>query len=272
LRDKVSSAIHLKDVSFAYSERQVLNRINLKIGRGEFVALFGPIACGKTTLLMTINGLIPHAVNGRFEGSVQLMGLDTQRSAMRELAQRAGFLFQDPDSQIFSLTVKDEVEFALKNFGFRETDRKKRVQEALAKLSIEHLYDADPNELSQGQKQKVALASILAYDPDVLLLDEPAASLDHKSAEEVYDAVEELNEQGKTVVVVEHDSELIAEKADRLLVMRNGRIELDGEPNVIFAKGIERYGLKEPCFSRIAREAGIKVRDEKELVRKLRSK
>jgi energy-coupling factor transporter ATP-binding protein EcfA2 len=254
----MAKAIELRGITFAYSEKEVLRGIDLGIEEGEFVALLGPIACGKTTLLTVMDGLIPHAVGGKFEGSAQLMGKDTRKTPMRELARHAGLLFQDADSQIFSLSVRDEVEFALRNFGFREDEGKRRVGEALSLLSLEHLADANPGELSQGQKQKVALASILAYGPDVLLLDEPAASLDHRSAEEVYALVKRLNDEGNTVVAVEHDTELIAEGADRLLVMQEGRIVVDGGPEEVFAQDISKYGIREPCSFRMAKLRGLK--------------
>jgi energy-coupling factor transport system ATP-binding protein len=267
----MAAAIELREVSFAYSEKPVLHGIDLRIEKGEFAALTGAIACGKTTLLMCMNGLIPHIVKGKFEGSVQLAGIDTQGTQMKELARHAGFLFQDPDSQIFSLSVREEVEFALKNFGVQEAERKKKVETILAELSLSHLEDADPSELSQGQKQKVALASVLVYEPEVLLLDEPASSLDHRSCEEIYGFVKELNEKkGTTVVVVEHDTELVAELADRLIVMDAGRIALNGKPDDVFARGVSEFGIKEPCYSRIAREIGLRVKGEQELIEKFR--
>jgi len=249
----MDSAVSLERVSFAYSEKEVLRGISLEIKRGEFVALLGPIACGKTTLLTVMNGLIPHSIKGRLEGSARLVGMDTRKTPMRELARHAGFLFQDPEDQIFSLSVRDEVEFALRNFGIAEAERKKRVEDTLSMLSLEHVVDADPSELSQGQKQKVALASVLAYGPDVLLLDEPASSLDHRSAEEVYGLIQQLNEKGKTIIAVEHDTDLVAERADRLLVMDQGKIVKDGKPEDVFAQDVSAYGIKEPCVSRMAK-------------------
>ncbi len=267
----MAAAIELRGVSFAYAEKPVLHGIDLRIERGEFAAIVGSIACGKTTMLMCMNGLIPHVVKGRLEGTVRICDIDTRTAPMKELARYTGFLFQDPDSQIFSLSVREEVEFALKNFGVREAERKKKSDTILAELSLSHLADADPSELWQGQKQKVALASVLVYEPEVLLLDEPASSLDHRNCEEIYGIVKELNEKkGTTVVVVEHDTELIADRADRLIVMDAGRIALNGKPEDIFARGVSEFGIKEPCYSRIARKAGLHVKCEEELVKQIK--
>ncbi|VVC03299.1 Trehalose/maltose import ATP-binding protein MalK [Candidatus Burarchaeum australiense] len=266
----MAAAIELRGVSFAYYEKTVLRGIDLTVRQGEFVALMGPIACGKTTLLTVMNGLIPHVVKGSFGGTAKLVGNDTRTTPLRELARHAGFLFQEPDSQIFSLSVQDEVEFALRNFGVKEAERKKLVEQTLAELSLSNLADADPRELSQGQKQKVALASVLAYGPEVLLLDEPAASLDHYSSEEIYDVVKGLNRKGKTVVVVEHDTELIVDRADRLVVMNEGRLVADGKFEEVFGKKTTGLGIKEPCFSRIAHELGVQVRSEREFVEHLK--
>lgn len=263
--------IKIENLSFAYSREPILRNINLEIERGEFVGIMGPVGSGKTTLLLTLNGAIPNIINGNFKGSVKIFGLDTKKTKVHELARKVGIVFQDPDSQIFSLRVADEVSFALENFGFPKELIEKRVNTALNLLGIRKFIYEDPNNLSQGQRQKLAIASIIAIDPEILLLDEPVASLDYRSSRKIYGFLKKLSKNGKTIIVVEHDAELLAEYASRLLVINEGKIELDGRPeNVFINKKFTSFGLRAPCSIEISKKLGLRaIASIEKLIKKL---
>ncbi len=241
--------IRTEGLEIAYGERKVLKGVDLEFRKGEFVGVLGSTGSGKTTLAQSLNGIIPNLVKAQMKGKVTSLGKDTRETSVAELSKEIGFVFQDPDSQIFSLKVKDEIEFGLENLGM---DRKKeRIEEALEKAGLLEEIGADPNTLSQGQKQKLAIASVLALEPEVLILDEPVSSLDHRNAREIYRMLGALNKKGKTIIVIEHDTEWIARYATRAIVLEKGRIGLDGPPEkVMMDKRYKRIGLKMPYFSK----------------------
>ena len=263
--------IKIENLSFSYSKEPILRNINLKIDKGEFVGLMGPVGSGKTTLLLTMNGAIPHLIKGNFEGAIKVFGLDTREKKVHELARRIGIVLQDPDSQIFSLKVKDEVSFALENFGFQRNEIEKKVNCVLSLVGLSKFADEDPNNLSQGQKQKLAVASVIAFDPEILLLDEPVASLDYDTSRKIYELLKEYNKKGKTIIIIEHDAELLTEDAKRVIVISNGRIELDGRPENIFTDvRFPSFSLRPPCSVEISKRLGLKATASKEkLIRKL---
>jgi len=259
--------IKIENLSFAYDNRQVLDKISLNVGKGEFVGVVGRTGCGKTTLLLTLNGLIPQLVKGKFSGQVRICGMDTQKTKTAELARKIGFVFQDPDSQIFSLTAREEIAFGLQNMGkFSE----KKVSEALKEVGLSGYADADPDTLSQGQKQKLCIASVLAMGTEIMALDEPTASLDHPSAEEIYSLLERLNRNGKTILLASHDTDMLLEHCTRIIVLSEGKIALDGRPEEVFSsKEYAATKLKVPFAIELARTMGTKpVRNLKSLLQK----
>lgn len=258
--------IEIENLSFAYDRKPVLGGISIRIEKGEFVGLVGCTGCGKTTLLLTLNGIIPGMVKGNFSGNVRVCGKDTQRTKTAELAHKIGFVFQDPDSQIFSLTAKDEVAFGLQNIGKLS---EKKVTEALKEVGLSDYAGADPDTLSQGQKQKLCIASVLAMGTEILALDEPTASLDHPSAEEIYSFLERLNKKGKTILIASHDTDMLLEHCTRILAMQNGKIILDGKPEEVFSsKEYLNTKLKVPFAIELARTMNTKpVRNLKSLLK-----
>lgn len=242
-------AINICNLSFSYGKRDVLKGINLSIGSGEFVGIAGPVGSGKSTLLLVMNGVIPNMIRGNFKGAVTACGMDIKTSKVSEISQKIGIVLQDPNSQIFSLRVGDEVAFALENRKLPKGQIERRVDKYLKLFGLHSMKDDDPNNLSEGQKQKLAIASTLAMEPEVILLDEPSSSLDSSSAIKLYKILRALNRKGITIIVVEHDTELLVENVRRVLVLKGSTIKLDGPPEKILSSPkIEKYGLKVPCM------------------------
>jgi energy-coupling factor transport system ATP-binding protein len=243
--------IRISKLSFSYGKNTVLSKINLSVEKGEFLGIIGPVGSGKSTLLFTMNGVIPHLLGGNFEGEVLVCGMDTRKTKVSELSKTVGIVLQDPNSQIFSLRVRDEVAFALENRHMPREEIEKRVLKYLKLFGLESMLDKNPNNLSEGQKQKLTIASTLAMEPEVILLDEPSSSLDFASASRLYEILKQLNRQGRTIIVAEHDTEMLMDNAKRIVLLKDGRIELDGPSKKILSNPkIERSGIRVPCALR----------------------
>ncbi|MGI5880570.1 MAG: energy-coupling factor ABC transporter ATP-binding protein [Syntrophomonadaceae bacterium] len=201
----------------------VLKNLSFKVAQGEIVALMGLSGCGKSTLCYCLNGIIPHCWDGVLEGRILVNGKDTKEFTVASLAQEVGLVFQDPDTQLFSPTVEDEIAFAPENMCLPRELIRERVDEIINLLGIESLRIANPCQLSGGEKHLVALAAVLALDPPVLVLDEVMSQLDYSGKKKVADALEKLRRQGKTIIAVEHDLETVA-MADRMMIMENGKL------------------------------------------------
>jgi energy-coupling factor transport system ATP-binding protein len=216
--------IEAKDLHFAYpTGLEALKGINLTVDDGEFLAVMGQNGAGKTTLVKHFNGLLKPTT-----GEVLVDGVSTRDVSVAKLARNVGFVFQNPDHQLFSETVEDEIAFALKNFGFEEAVIKKQVDWALNLLDITPYRKTSPFMLSGGERKRVALASILAWDPQVIILDEPTIGQDHQQKEKLQQFILQLNAQKKTVVVVTHDVEFVAECNPRVILMSQGKILAEG--------------------------------------------
>jgi len=240
----------LNNVHFSYPGRKVLDNVSINIKDGDFVGITGSTGSGKTTMAYCFNGLIPHAVQGKFRGSVKVAGIETKKTKVASLAKNVGFVFQDPDWQIFSLSVKDEIEFGLKNLKMNNVG--KRVSEALKMVGLEGYEESMPHRLSHGEKQKLCIASVLAMEPDIIILDEPASQLDHRSTMNVYGILKKLNNEGKTIIVIEHNTDLIAEYASSVILMDEGRIVGNGKPKAVLSdrKLLNKLGVKIPGVCR----------------------
>lgn len=249
--------IHVENLSFRYygSEQYALRDVNLVVRRGEFVVLAGRSGCGKTTLLRCLNGLIPNFYEGEMLGRVLVDGMDTRYTPTHILSQAAGMVFQNPDNQLFALSVEADIAFPLENLGFPREIILERINWALKALKIEDLRYRSPFELSGGQKQKVAIASVLAMKPKILLLDEPTSSLDPVSARNLIESIVELNKhEGLTIIISEHRLEHLLPHADRLIVMDRGMIVRDGDPRKILRdEDLLVYGVAPPKVSEVAR-------------------
>ena len=216
--------IEAKDLHFTYPTGiEALKGINLTINDGEFLAIMGQNGAGKTTLVKHFNGLLKPT-----KGEVLVNGVNTRDVSVAKLARNVGFVFQNPDHQLFSETVEEEIAFALKNFGFEEAVIEKQVDWALNLLDITKYRKTSPFMLSGGERKRVALASILAWDPQVIILDEPTIGQDHQQKEKLQQFILQLNAQKKTVIVVTHDVEFVAECNPRVILMSQGKILAEG--------------------------------------------
>ncbi|MEM2409432.1 MAG: ABC transporter ATP-binding protein [Thermofilaceae archaeon] len=240
------AVIELSDVYFRYqgSDEYALRGVTLSADRGEFIVLVGPSGCGKSTLLRVLNGLIPHFYEGEFRGEARVAGLDVRRTPTHILARHVGMVFQDPENQLFLSSVEREIAFGLENMGLPRSEIKRRVEEALRLFGLEGLRDKAPYELSGGQQQKVAIASVMVLEPEVLAMDEPTANLDPLSALEILSLVRRLVDERKVVaIVVEHRMELALKFATRLIAMDRGEIMVDDEPHAAVDKVLGLVGV-----------------------------
>ena len=253
----MADILQIEHLSFRYpdSPKKAVDGFDLHVGEGEIVVLAGPSGCGKSTLLRTVNGLIPHMYTGDYSGTVRVGGTVVKEAEMKDQAQKVGFLFQNPENQIFMFSVERDVAFGLENLGVPRSEMRGRVDAAMRLLDIGDLALRAPHELSDGQKQRVALAGVLAMNPRLVILDEPTSLLDPKTAEELVGLVARLRKElGTTFVIVEHRLDLLVKVADRLVVMNGGRKVLEGSPrDVLFGGEAEAYGVAVPSVTEVQR-------------------
>ena len=217
--------IEVENLYFRYPNGvEALKGVSLVIKNGEFVAIMGQNGAGKTTLVKHFNGLLKPS-----EGTVHVDGVETTKTSVAALSRNAGFVFQNPDHQLFSETVEDEISFALKNFGFEEETIEKRITWALNLLGLAQYRKTSPFLLSGGERKRVALASVLAWNPETLILDEPTIGQDYQQKEKLRQFIVQMQSQGKTVVIVTHDVEFVAECNPRVLLMKEGAVVADGK-------------------------------------------
>jgi len=253
--------IEFDNFSFKYaiSEDYALKSINLRIFKGEFVVVVGPSGSGKTTFLRAINGLVPHYYGGKIEGRVKIWDLLVHKERPSRIAKYVSSIFQDPENQLVMGTVEKEIAFPLENLGLEPREISKRVEESLEVLGISHLRHKKVDEISGGEKQKVAIAAAISTHPDFLLLDEPTSQLDPSAAEDVLSLLERLNDDlGIGIILVEHRMERTIHRADRLIVFRDGKIIGDGEPRVIVSQiDMDSLGVGYPQVARVAKHMGM---------------
>jgi len=216
--------ITVEDIHYVYPNQvKALKGVSLTINEGEFIAIMGQNGAGKTTLIKHFNGLLKPS-----QGTVRVDGVETKKSSVAALSRNVGFVFQNPDNQLFSETVEEEIAFALKNFGFEKDVIEKRITWALNLLLLTQYRKTSPFLLSGGERKRVALASVLAWDPETLILDEPTIGQDHEQKEKLRQFIMQMQTQKKTVVIVTHDVEFVAECNPRVLLMKDGKIVGDG--------------------------------------------
>jgi energy-coupling factor transport system ATP-binding protein len=228
--------VKIDNLSFRYKNGNVaaLKDITLRIHQGEFVGVTGPAGAGKTTLLSCINGVIPHYYSGDVHGAVVADGLDVAKSTFRQLASHVGSVFEDPDFQMVSISVEEEVAFGPENLGLPSEEIEARIVDALGKTRISDLRVRAISTLSGGQKQRVAISAVLSMRPQILLLDDPTSELDPLGTKEVIAALRDLNRKlGITIIMVSQDVEQLTRNADRILLLSEGRLILDGRPREI---------------------------------------
>ena len=237
--------IKINNLTFTYQGRDkpTLRNLNLHVKKGEFILVAGPTGCGKTTLLRTLNGLIPHETAGIMKGSVFVAGKDTKKSPMAELTRKAGLVFQNPDDQIFSTRVEDEAAFGPENLCFQRREIEKSVDYALSAVGLNEFKNRATASLSGGEKQRLAIASALAMRPQILAMDEPFSQMDSSGTREVLKVIRKLNRDGITIILVEHRIPVVFRHVSRIIIMEAGRILLDQDK--------ERAGMRRDIFKRL---------------------
>jgi len=228
--------IETANLTYTYpgATKPSISDASIKIEKGEFTLITGPSGCGKTTLCRCFNGLIPHFYQGEYKGKVTTTELDIVKHPIHELAKHVGLVFQNPENQLFALSVEKDVAFGIENLGIPREEMRRRVDEAMTLTGIYDLRERAPHELSGGQQQRVAIASVLAMQPEVIILDEPTSFLDPLSAKKIFEVIDKLNKNlGITVVLVEHRLDLTAKYATHIIVMDEGKVVLDGNPRAV---------------------------------------
>jgi energy-coupling factor transport system ATP-binding protein len=257
--------IEFKNVSFTYAGKDTepaLRDINLTIYEGEYVALLGLNGAGKTTLLLCINGVIPHSIMGDFHGEVVVDGYDTFDTEVREMAKIVGMVFDNPEFQLSQMSVDEEIALGMESLGFSYQEMHRTVREVLQVVGLQGLESRSPFALSGGQQQRLAIASALAMRPKILVMDEPTSNVDPIGKEEIFALAARLNrENNMTVIVAEHEVEVMAAYADRVVIMHEGEILLNGSPAEVFGEvdRLKALGLRLPQvteFSHRLAEAG----------------
>ena len=259
--------IKIQDFSFTYKDetKPALKDIRLSVPEGGFLGVIGPAGAGKTTLARAITGMVPHHYPGDFYGSVTVNGLDTVDSSILDLSRLVGMVFQDVDSQIISPLVEDEILYGLENFGIPREEIPGRIEEALQKVGIADLRERSVTSLSGGQRQKVAIASIIALKPRILVMDEPTGELDPRSSRQIFSLLKELNEeQGITVVIIEQKIMLLCEFARDLAVLSEGRIVRQGPTRDVlaYAEELQNLGVNCPRVTTLSRILSQKLGEE----------
>jgi len=220
-----------RDIKYTYEGGiEALKGINLRIKKGEFIAIVGGNGSGKTTLAKSLNGLLRPTA-----GSVDVAGRPAATMTVAELARFVGYAFQNPDHQLFSGTVEEEVRFGPKNLGMPDGEVKKQVEHAIVLMGLDGCRSSQPLSLTLGLRRKVSIASVIAMDPQVILLDEPTTGLDGREMSDLMSCVRALNEEGHTIILITHDMRLVAQHAKRVLVMAGGRVVLDSDPAGVFS-------------------------------------
>lgn len=258
------NSIVLKDIQYKYplAENYALDGIDLTFEKGKLYGVIGPNGGGKTTLCCLIKGLIPDFYYGDLTGSVEIEGRSVSEWDKSELCTKVGYVFQNPFTQISGIrdTVLEEIVIGLENMGVPKEKMIKRAISVANRINIYDLLEKNPNELSGGQRQRVAFASILAMDADIYVIDEPTSQLDPDGTESVFRIIRSLKEEKKTIILVEHKIELMAEYADELIVMKDGKVLKNGPTKEVLSDpSLLRQKVEVPqtvLFSRAMEEAG----------------
>ncbi|MFX1321448.1 MAG: energy-coupling factor ABC transporter ATP-binding protein [Promethearchaeota archaeon] len=244
--------IEYKNFYYRYkgNEEYALNNINLKIEDNKFILLCGETGSGKTTLIRCMNGLIPQFYSGFYRGSVEVSGKDTTITAIADLSTEVGIVFQNPENQLVAMNVEHEIAFGLENLGIESVEISKKIKEVTKITEIEHLLNKAPFELSGGEQQRVAIASILVLEPKIIVLDEPTALLDPYMAKKIIELLKEIQiEKQITILISEHRLDLVLPYADELILMKDGNlIEHDNSNKIINGTNFHTLRLNKPVI------------------------
>lgn len=255
-----------ENLSFTYSDgTQALKNINIEIEKGEKVAIIGPNGAGKSTLFSHFNGLTEPT-----SGCVKIEDkpISFEKDELLKVRQKVGIVFQDPNDQLFAPTVKEDIAFGPMNLGLSYDEVEKRVEDALKMVGMENYEDKTPHHLSGGQQKRIAIAGIIAMKPELMILDEPTAGLDPDGVEKVLNIMNQLNEEGMTLIISSHDIDMISKYADKIFVLYNGEIIESGNKNKIFSdmELLKKAHLRTPITTEILynlKESGLNVNTEK---------
>ncbi len=257
--------IIVENLKYRYptSKELALKGVSFSVSEGELLGIIGSNGSGKSTLCFALVGIVPYFFKGAFGGKVYIDGREINENNYNTLYQKVGLVFQNPYNQMTGSkqTVFEEIAFGLENLALPKNEIISRVEEVLKLLKIEELKDRNPFELSGGQLQKVAIASILAMKPEILIFDEPTSQLDPESTNEIFQIVLELKSNGYTIVLVEHKIDKLCEFSDRLMVLSDGKIKILDTPINVFNSGIELDGIKEPIVTQVCKIHGLRKKD-----------
>jgi energy-coupling factor transport system ATP-binding protein len=262
------SALSLDGVSFRHTgaSRLALDKVSLEVKKGEFVSVLGANGSGKSTLCLLANGLIPHTIQGEMDGSVKVFGQDVRSRSVAQLSTRVGMVFQEPESQLFCMSVEEEVAFGPENLGMPRQEIRERVDWALDLVGMTEYGDRSPFSLSGGQKQRVAIAAAISMRPDMLVLDEPAHALDPVGRIELYKVLKELKERhGMTVLLAERDAEEASLYSDEVVLLESGKVVSMGHPKTVLEdpKRLIALGIPPPQMSEVAALLRTQIRGSK---------
>lgn len=257
------SIVDVEGLKYKYpdTDKLVLDDISFKVEKGEFIGLIGRNTAGKSSLCFALSGFIPHFFKGAYGGKVLIDGAEIKQHDMGEIAANIGLVFENPFSQMTGskYSVYEEIAFGLENIGIEREKMISRIDESLELLDITAIKDNNPFDLSGGQMQRVAIASEIAMRPDVLILDEPTSQLDPQGSAEVFKVVENLTNEGITIIMAEHKMEKVSQYADKVLLLDNGKIiDYDTPANVFSRDDLLEFGIAAPVVTRVAKALGIK--------------
>jgi len=257
------NSIRVENLKYKYpnSDTFALDDISFTVKKGEFVGIAGMNTAGKTTLCYALSGLVPHFFKGAYGGDVFIGDMDVLAHEISDITAKVGLVFENPFSQMTGskFTVYDEIAFGLENLGIPRDEMHRRIKESMQFLDIEALRDKNPFSLSGGQMQRVAIASVIAMKPDVLILDEPTSQLDPQGSEEVFRVVENLSREGMTIIMIEQKMEKLAAYSDRIFLMHEGKLIDSGSPAKIFSRDdLLTFGVEPPVYTTVAKALHLK--------------
>lgn len=248
--------IEINQFSYVYEgfENFALKNVSLCVNKGDFIGIVGCNKAGKSTLCLSIFGILPYALGGSYHGNIVTAGEDLEKTKGENVVSRVGIVFQDAESQFTQETVEDEIAFAMCNMGVEPSEMVKRVEQAASVCRLSDMLDRSPFKLSGGQQQRLAIACILALNPEIIILDEATSQLDPIGRDEVFALVRKLHKAGHTVIMVDHNIEKIAEYAEKIAVLHEGELVMFGEKHEIFAQQerLLNYNIRVPQVSAAA--------------------
>lgn len=260
--------IKIINLSYTYlaktpNEVEALHNVSLQMPEGKITSIIGHTGSGKSTLIQTLNGLLIPTSGEVHVGDFVVTNKKKKNKKIKELRKSLAIVFQFPEYQLFEETVEKDVAFGLKNYGVKEPDAIKLAHKALEEVGIDKsFYKRSPFELSGGEKRRVAIAGIIALNPDILVLDEPTAGLDPRGSKIILNLIKKFNKEGKTIILVTHDMNIVLNYSDHVIVMNDGKVAFEGTPSTLFNGDISQYSIDVPelfKFVKILEEKGMKL-------------